>query len=104
MSDIITKDRKPKQYFFVNKVRCPYNKCNKQTTHIVCVMVGEHLDIKSLIGAFCENHATKRQQELNEYRDCIIQSINKINKNIENELIREKIEPIIIYQISLIFN
>ena len=78
--------RKPKSYFFVDKTRCPFPKCNKQTSHIIYVMVGEHLDIKSLIGAFCENHATKRQSELDEVWDCFAEKIDEINKKIENDL------------------
>lgn len=87
----INKPPKPKQYFYINKVRCPYNnnngskQCNKKTSHLLFVMVGENLDIKSLHSAYCEDHAQKVKERLEQSWDIELQNIDELN-----EIIKQK--------------
>lgn len=88
MSEITQKDREPKSYFYVNKVKCPYDKCKKKTEVFLYVMVGANIDVKSLYGALCEDHATKIKERLVETWDITIEKIDDIN-----ERIRQKYYP-----------
>jgi hypothetical protein len=65
----------------IHSSRCPTPKCNKKTTHLVYVMVGYELSIKSLYGALCEEHATKKREFFMDKvgRECMIEKIEDIN-------------------------
>jgi hypothetical protein len=65
----------------ITSARCPVIKCNKKTTHLLYLMVGYELSIKSLYGALCEEHATKKREFFMDKvgRECIIEKIEDIN-------------------------
>ena len=48
-------------------------------------MVGPNIDIKSLVGAFCEIHAQKKKEELEETWDIVVDSIDSINERIKEK-------------------
>jgi hypothetical protein len=65
----------------ISSARCPVIKCNKKTTHLLYLMVGYELSIKSLYGALCEEHATKKREFFMDKvgRECVIEKIEDIN-------------------------
>lgn len=74
---------KSKHSPYIGKARCPYSKCAKQTTHILYFLVGPNLDIKSMYGALCENHANQLKEDYSQFRECVIVPIDEINKRTE---------------------
>jgi hypothetical protein len=71
----------------ISSARCPSPKCNKKTTHLLYLMVGYELSIKSLYGALCEEHATKKREFFMDKvgRECVIEKIEDINSRTREE-------------------
>lgn len=78
----MTYDKKPVHDPMIGKTRCMISKCMKRTEYILYFLVGPNVDIKSMRGAMCKDHAQSEleyySQQLN--RECHIELIDDINK------------------------
>lgn len=79
---------KPEHIPFIGKSKCMIKNCKKRSEVILYFLVGPNIDIKSMRGAMCKDHAESEKEyyssQLN--REVRIEDIDSINKKVKEKL------------------